>query len=314
MTKDKLLLGLVLALSAAVAVLAVVALNLSQSDEGRKQPVLPDPVPSVGTSSPVARAGGQTLTEDAYVEGLRDDFGEEWIQEWLERTVVRLEAQKLEINLPRELIDQELISMQRGYESEAQFYEVMREQLGLTSAELREDILHQLMLEAIVTRGIEISDADIDDYMREHPELYGPQHEVRYSQIIVASEKEANAILELLNQGFEFATIARDQSLDEATAPEGGDYGWMNVNDPFLPAKILETLNELGVGGVSAPVRMADGTWAIVTLLGRRTLEPGDDAAVREEVRRELALSEAPSTDKTLDMLLDKYDAEMIAP
>lgn len=260
-------------------------------------------------SRPIAQAGDTVLTEDEYVAGLEDMFGDEYVRQWLAQTVVRLEAQALGIDISRAEIDEELRRMQIGYESEAEFYRVMREQLGMSEQELRNDALHRLMLEAIATYRVPVTEADVEQYIEEHPEEFAPQQDIRYAQIVTEQKEQANKVLEQLGQGVAFDLLARDVSLDDATAGNGGDSGWVPADDPFIPEALAKAISAMEVGDVSVPLALEDGRWAVVTLLGRRTIDPLDDSKVKEELRRELALSRAPSLFDVEEALLDKYNA-----
>jgi foldase protein PrsA len=60
--------------------------------------------------------------------------------------------------------------------------------------------------------------------------------QVRARVIVVGSKEIAEEILSLLQQGGDFATLAREHSLDLATKNEGGDLGWFprGWGDPEL--------------------------------------------------------------------------------
>ncbi len=322
MSREKLLWGISGGLAMLAAVLAVLLAYSYASPPAAGGETPPDePPPTAGTpapgtrdgtdapTSPVAQAGGVALNEEAFASGLRETFGDEYVQQWLRRTVVQLEAQALGIDISRGEIDEELNRMQVGYQSESEFYRVMREQLGMTPQELRDDALYRLMLEAIATYRITVTDADVEAYIEENADLFAPEREIRYAQIVVDTREQAGRVLEELGNGVEFGLLAKDVSLDEATAAAGGDSGWVSADDPFILEELLERLSTMAVGDVSEPLRLSDGRWAVVTLLGRRTIDPLDDSSVREELRRELALSKAPSLFDVEAALLKKYNA-----
>ncbi|HZG55783.1 peptidylprolyl isomerase [Paenibacillus sp.] len=338
MSREKWLWGLCGTLTAIAAVLAFMLVQATKPaadapPAGEVRPVDGDAGPGGGAGAPdggasdagspggqngpddpktrkIAQAGSAVLYEEAFVRGLRETFGAEYAQQWMKQTVVRLEAQALGLNVSRADIDEELERMQVGYESEAEFYRVMREQLGLTEQELREDALYRLMLEGIATAQVQVTEADVEAYIEAHPEEFAPLRDLRYAQIVVGSEESAAAVLRQLGEGVDFELLAKDVSLDTATAAAGGDSGWIPEDDPFIPPEIAQALEGMRVGDVSPAIRLEeDGRWAVVTLLGRRTIDPLDDSSVRKDLRRELALAEAPSLFDVETMLLRKYNA-----
>lgn len=321
MSKEKLLWGVSGGLAVVAVVLAVLLASSyasaparSADDPPNRTPGEEDPAGSPGHESngsgaPVAMAGGVTLSEEAFSAGLRETFGDEYVQQWLRRTVVQLEAQALGIDISRGDIDAELKRMQVGYDSEAAFYRVMREQLGMSRQELRDDALHRLMLEAIATYRVKVTDADVEAYIEENEELFAPEREIRYAQIVVDTSEQAGKVLQELGSGVDFMLLAKDVSVDDATASNGGDSGWVSADDPFIPEAFVGRLLDMAVGDVSEPLPLEDGRLAIVTLLGRRTIDPLNDSSVRQELRRELALSRAPSLFDVEAALLKKYNA-----
>jgi foldase protein PrsA len=260
-------------------------------------------------SATVASVGNIYLSNERFMSDLASIYGDEYIQEWMERTAVRLEAQALGIDVSREEIDRELKRQQQGYDSEEQFYRTMKEQLGLSEDELRAEALYQLQLEKIATWGVVVSESEMERYISEHPEDYGPQQEIRLAQIIVETVEDADAVLGLLANGADFSQVAAERSIDSTTSSAGGELGWMNVSDPFIDAHLLESAKQLSVGGISSPIVLDDGHYAVILLMGKREIRPANDAAVRSTLRRELAISKAPPLSVVLDRLLTKWEA-----
>ncbi|OWT60339.1 peptidylprolyl isomerase [Candidimonas nitroreducens] len=87
----------------------------------------------------------------------------------------------------------------------------------------------------------------------------------------VMSDSQAQALLERLRQriesGEKFADLARLYSQD-ATAPQGGDLGWLSPGET-VPA-FEQAMNALQPGQVSQPVRSPFG-WHLIEVEGRRT-------------------------------------------
>lgn len=316
MSREKLLWGAIGALVATAATYAVLLVFPPHSwPENRTgAPSSPDnrsTQPPVSSSpDPVAVVGDLKLSREQYFSDLDRQYGKGYVQEWMERSAVRLEAQALGIDVQQEEIEQELERMQSGYDSEEQFYRTMEEQLGLTKEQLRDDALYRLQLEKIAMNGVAVTDSEVERYIAEHPEEYGPVIEIRLAQILTEKADEAEAVLERLGQGFEFGQLAREFSIDVDTGNDGGDLGWITADDPFVSDEVLETADQMQVGEVSGVIPLDDGLYAVITVLGRRTLRSEDDSAVREQVRHDLLLAKAPSMNDVLARLLEKWDAQ----
>lgn len=94
-----------------------------------------------------------------------------------------------------------------------------------------------------------------------------PESEFNASHILVETEEEATAIVELLNDGADFAATAQEKSTGPS-GPNGGELGWFGpgMMVPEFEAAVLE----LETGDVSAPVQTQFG-WHVVKLNDART-------------------------------------------
>ena len=77
---------------------------------------------------------------------------------------------------------------------------------------------------------------------------------IRASHILVKTEEEGKAILEKLEKGEEFASLAATESIDTASAIKGGDLGYFGKNENFVP-EFKEAAFSLDVGQVSDLVK-----------------------------------------------------------
>ncbi|HCO7572850.1 peptidylprolyl isomerase [Escherichia fergusonii] len=75
-----------------------------------------------------------------------------------------------------------------------------------------------------------VSDADIQAYYDQHQDQFTQPQRVRYSIIQTKTENEAKAVLDALNNGGDFAELAKEKSADIISARNGGDLGWLEDN------------------------------------------------------------------------------------
>lgn len=71
------------------------------------------------------------------------------------------------------------------------------------------------------------SDADVQAYYDQHQDEFTQPERKRYSIIQTKTEADAKAILDELNNGGDFATIAEEKSTDVISKRNGGDMGWL---------------------------------------------------------------------------------------
>ncbi|MDP9565104.1 MULTISPECIES: peptidylprolyl isomerase [Kosakonia] len=71
------------------------------------------------------------------------------------------------------------------------------------------------------------TDAEIQAYYDQHQDQFTQPQRNRYSVIQTKTEDDAKAVLDELNKGADFATVAKAKSTDIISARNGGDMGWL---------------------------------------------------------------------------------------
>ena len=96
------------------------------------------------------------------------------------------------------------------------------------------------------------------------------------------ADKQINNLYQQLKSGKDFALMAKQYSLDAASAVKGGDLGWV-VSDELVPP-FAKAMNALPLNTVSKPVKTAFG-WHLIEVLERKTV---DDSELfkRQQVRQ----------------------------
>jgi parvulin-like peptidyl-prolyl isomerase len=79
--------------------------------------------------------------------------------------------------------------------------------------------------------------------------------QVHALHIRTSDAAKAQALLDQLKAGANFADLARQSSEDTATAANGGDLGWFPKDAPLMPPQVLEVAFALQVGEISQPVK-----------------------------------------------------------
>jgi peptidyl-prolyl cis-trans isomerase D len=72
------------------------------------------------------------------------------------------------------------------------------------------------------------SEEDVQAYYDQHKDEFTQPERKRYSIIQAKTEADAKAILDELNNGGDFAAIAKEKSTDVISKRNGGDMGWMD--------------------------------------------------------------------------------------
>ncbi|CAI0935863.1 Peptidyl-prolyl cis-trans isomerase D [Serratia entomophila] len=103
---------------------------------------------------------------------------------------------------------------------------------------------------------VKVTDADISAYYDQHKSSYGQPERKNYSVIQLKTEAEANAVLDELKKGGDFATLAKDKSTDIISRRTGGELGWL---EPETTADELKQANLTEKGQLSGVVKSSVG-------------------------------------------------------
>ncbi|WP_379136999.1 peptidylprolyl isomerase [Paenibacillus sp. sgz500958] len=262
----------------------------------------PDPVREVAT------VADQRITEQQWVEELKHKHGDEVLLGIINRIAVSKEAEALGIQISEHEVDQELRNTMAGYSSEEQYYAQMLSELGLSRQEIREETLYRLTLQAVATAGIEIGESEISDYLEQNKDRYLPKKTMDLSLIEVHTYAEAESVMDRLEQGEDFAELAKALSIDEDSSARGGSLGTVEEDDPFWPEELLTTAAGLDAGDIAGPLEY-ENSYAIIRLERVTSPEMPDEREIREQVRREMALEQAAPLQQVESDLRVKYDA-----
>ncbi|MGL4414700.1 peptidylprolyl isomerase [Roseinatronobacter monicus] len=111
-----------------------------------------------------------------------------------------------------------------------------------------------------------------------------PTPEFNASHIIVETEEEAQALRAELDEGADFAELAREHSMDGAAAG-GGSLGWFGLG-AMIP-EFEEAVQELEVGEYMGPLETSFG-WHLVLLNDTRMSQAPELEEVREALEENL--------------------------
>ncbi len=88
-------------------------------------------------------------------------------------------------------------------------------------------VSYLMMDAAAIMDKTTVSDAEVQSYYDQHQEQFAQPARKRYSIIQSNTEADAAAVLDQLKKGADFATLAKEKSLDAISGKNGGDIGWM---------------------------------------------------------------------------------------
>ncbi|WP_329346252.1 peptidylprolyl isomerase [Vibrio natriegens] len=275
------------------------ALGLRISDEQVRSMIL---------EMPQFQSNGQ-FDQEIYQASLRRaGFSPDTFAEYMRRELVREQLlnalQTSEFTLPGEVqVQGELFTQTRDIRTVAIDFEEFAKNVELTDEEIQDyykanqdnftrpeqaKVAYiELSAEALKTQ-IEVSDEEVQKYYDEHLDKYSSEEQRRVAHILVEGDDEAKAqaILDELNNGAEFATLAEEKSDDFGSAEIGGDLGWIerDVMDPAFEEAAFALEN---VGDVSELVK-SDFGYHIIKLEELKDSVAKPFADVAAEIKQEL--------------------------
>lgn len=146
-------------------------------------------------------------------------------------------------------------------------------QMGVKNEdELKDKLKPQLAFEKAVKASV--TEKEIKDY-------YKPK--LKASHILVKDEKTAKEIKDKLNNGEDFAALAKQYSEEPGSKETGGELGEFGPGE--MDPKFEEAAYKLEVGQVSDPIKSSYG-YHIIKLTEKKELKPFDQE--KENIRKEL--------------------------
>ncbi|MDQ3611037.1 MAG: peptidylprolyl isomerase [Actinomycetota bacterium] len=160
------------------------------------------------------------------------------------------------------------------------------EQSGFSSDQVREQLRAAVLQERVERRlqtSATVTDAEVREFYRANPDRY---ERVSARHILVRTPVEARRVLDRLERDASFAALAREVSVDEPSARQGGDLG------PITPGETVPVFEEAVLGAdegeIVGPVHSRFG-YHIIEVTER---QEDSLAEVSAEIRSELEQSE----------------------
>ncbi len=153
-----------------------------------------------------------------------DEFNN-YLETFIERRVVLGDSNKKNIKADDEEIKQALSMYEQQYGGEENFKNAL-EQNGVSIDEFKEELeyvsIHQKHAEDFM-ENVEIPDEEAKKYFEENKDEFIA---VRASHILLETEEKGKEILEKIDKGEDFKTLATEESTDEGSAQNGGDLNY----------------------------------------------------------------------------------------
>jgi len=137
---------------------------------------------------------------------------------------------------------------------------VFVEENGDSYEDLREQMRREMRIQRIqrgrVNSSIDITEKEFESFLATDETLSALDPELLVRQILVKNLSTANEIIELLNNGSDFAEIAKEKSIS-SNAQSGGLLNWRKAVD--MPELFEKALANQSIGFISDPLESGSG-------------------------------------------------------
>lgn len=229
-------------------------------------------------SETVATVDKEKITQEQLNEELNKQYGASVLSMMISNKVVDLEADKEKVKVTDKEIQAELDKMVEQYGGQDTFNTLLA-QNGLTEDVFKEQIEQNLKVTKILEPSIEITDDEIKTYFEDNKESLDTPEQVEASHILVEDEETAKEVKKKLDEGGDFAELAKEYSTDTQTKESGGELGY------FPTGQMVEEFDKaafaMDVDEISDPVK-TDYGYHIIKVTGKQeakeaTLEESKD-------------------------------------
>ncbi|MGD6857698.1 peptidyl-prolyl cis-trans isomerase [Bacillus infantis] len=236
-----------------------------------------------GSRETVAEVGKDKITREEWLNEMEQRYGKEVLNDLIDQKVIGAMAEKYDVEVSKDAVERELTLVKTMYQG--------NRLQQLDESKWKEQIKYSLLLEELLTRDVVVTEEEMKDYYDQNKSLFQVPDSYHISQIVVKTKKEAEQTIKELENGSSFPVLAMERSIDEFTANQGGETGFISEEDERFSQDFIDEAAKLKEGEWSEPVEVEDG-YAVILL--HEHLEGRNYAFkdVKNQIRRQVALEQ----------------------
>ncbi|WP_254871034.1 peptidylprolyl isomerase [Bacillus sp. Marseille-Q1617] len=204
----------------------------------------------------VAKVGSQSISKDDLYSVLVDQYGEAALETLIAEKIVELESEENDITIKDSKVDEELQTIKDSYGDEEAFVEALTSS-GASLESVKNNIETFLLTEKLLQDRISITDEQVKEYFETNKDSFAQTEQVEASHILVEDEETAKEVKGKLDEGGDFAELAKEYSTDTSNAESGGELGFFAKGE--MVAEFEEKAFSMKAGEISEPVKTEFG-------------------------------------------------------
>lgn len=245
--------------------------------------------PFGGSNETVATVNGVNISKDRLYDELVLAGGAATLDNLITQELIAQEAKASSVTVSDADVTAEIDLIKKSFGSDEEFNATLA-QYGMTLETLQKDTKVNLTIRKILEPQTDVTDAEIQQFYDENKASLGTPEQVQASHILVATKEEADAILAELKQGADFATLAKEKSIDPGSKDKGGDLGFFGKG--AMVPEFEEAAFALKVNELSGVVQTEHGFHIIKKTAEKAAVVPTFEEK-KEEIRKQLVATEA---------------------
>lgn len=221
----------------------------------------------------VVETNAGNITKEQFYNELKDRYGDIVL-----RDMVTLEVLSDKYEVSEDDINKRVEDMKEQLGEQFDFFLM---QQGIKDEDALRKALRMGMLQEIaVTEDIEVTEEEIkEEYEKQTTEIDA-------SHILVEDEETAKKVKNELDNGADFAELAKQYSTDEANKDDGGDLGYFSSGD--MVPEFFDGAFNTEVGAISEPIESSFGFHIIKVNDKRKVADADSFEDSKEDIRRQL--------------------------
>jgi len=257
----------------------------------------------------VAIINDRPITKAAFYSYIENAYGISALTQLIADALLEEAAEERSIVISDIQVQQQFDAIKAGYESETDFLIDLMDN-NYTEASLKYRIRMDLILNLLAFSGVTVTEQEVQTYFDENKDFLGTPAQSRVSHILVDTLEEAQKLVAQIKAGGDFAALAKEFSMDTASATTGGDLGYIGDNDAIV-AEFRNAMNELALGQLSEPVQSSFG-YHIIMITERKLAQPAQLDKVRQDIRTTIAQEKALSYEEVLQGLFEQFKVNVL--
>lgn len=255
----------------------------------------------------VAKINGESISRDELYDKMVEQYGSATVDKIISDKIVASEAAKQKVTVSDSTVNKEIDNLKEQYGGDDAFNQAL-ESNNTTLSVVKNDLKNYLILKKLMKPDIKITDEEMKTYFDENKDSFASAEQVKASHILVADEKTAKEIKQKLDNGEDFAALAKKYSTDEGTKANGGELGYFAKGT--MVTEFDNAAFSLPVNTISDPVKTQYG-YHIIKVEAKKAAQAANYEDSKAQIKETLFDQKVDSQYQTwIDSKKKSYDIE----